>query len=75
MDLYLQALRLLSKDCNFTNVTAEQYKNDYIRDAFISGLSCSRIRERLLENTTLSLDAAIDQARALESAEQHAASY
>lgn len=72
---YLQSLRQLSKDCNLKNVTAEQNKNEYIRDAFISGLSCPHIRQRLLENTILTLDAAYDQARALEMAEQHSASY
>ncbi|KAG8185325.1 hypothetical protein JTE90_008230 [Oedothorax gibbosus] len=32
-------------------VTAEQYRQEYIRDAFIRDLKCSRIRVRLLENT------------------------
>ncbi|XP_024885915.1 uncharacterized protein LOC112463647 [Temnothorax curvispinosus] len=75
VDQYLQVLKQMSKDCNFKNVTAEQNKNEYIRDAFISGLVCSRIRQRLLENTTLTMEAAFDQARALELAEQHSASY
>ncbi|XP_018403046.1 PREDICTED: uncharacterized protein LOC108779970 [Cyphomyrmex costatus] len=75
VDQYLQILKQLSKDCNFKNVTAEQSKNEYIRDAFISGLSCPHIRQRLLENVTLTLDAAYDQARALEMAERHSASY
>ncbi|KMQ83171.1 hypothetical protein RF55_20731 [Lasius niger] len=65
----------MSKDCQFKDVTAEQNKNEYIRDAFISGLLCSRIRQRLLKNITLTMDAAFDQARALEMAEQHSASY
>lgn len=72
---YLQALKQLSKDCEFKPVSAEQYKNEYVRDAFIRGLKSARIRERLLENTTISLNNAFDQARALELAEQNSASY
>lgn len=72
---YLQALKQLSKDCDFKSVSAEQYKNEYVRDAFIRGLKSARIRERLLENTTISLNDAFDQARALELAELNYASY
>lgn len=72
---YLQILKQLSKDCAFKPVTADQYKNEYIRDAFIRGLKSPRIRERLLENTTISLNEAFDQARALELAELNSASY
>ncbi|GFT37454.1 putative retrovirus-related pol polyprotein from transposon opus, partial [Trichonephila clavipes] len=68
---YLQILNQLSKDCDFIDVKAEEYRKEYIRDAFIRGLKCPRIRLRLLENTSMTLD----QARTLESAEVHAASY
>ena len=53
LDEYLQALKTVSKDCNFKNVTAAQYYEESIRDAFISGLQSSLIRQRLLENKTL----------------------
>ncbi|GFU87937.1 retrovirus-related Pol polyprotein from transposon 17.6 [Trichonephila clavipes] len=72
---YLQILNQLSKDCDFTDVKAEEYRKEYIRDAFIRGLKCPRIRLRLLENTSMTLDQAFEQARTLESAEVHAASY
>ncbi|GFT52189.1 uncharacterized protein NPIL_495871, partial [Nephila pilipes] len=72
---YLQVLNQLSKDCDFTDVKAEEYRKEYIRDAFIRGLKCPRIRQRLLENTSMTLDQAFEQARTLESAEVHAASY
>ncbi|GFW01766.1 uncharacterized protein TNCV_1232661 [Trichonephila clavipes] len=72
---YLQILNQLSKDCDFTDVKAEEYRKEYIRDAFIQGLKCPRIRQRLLENTLMTLDQAFEQARTLESAEVHAASY
>ncbi|GFX05058.1 putative retrovirus-related pol polyprotein from transposon opus [Trichonephila clavipes] len=72
---YLQILNQLSKDCDFTNMKAEEYRKEYIRDAFIRGLKCPRIRQRLLENASMTLDQAFEQARTLESAEVHAASY
>lgn len=71
IDQYVQVLRLLSKDCAFKPVTADQNRNEYIRDAFINGLSSAQIRQRLLENETLTLDQAIGQSRALESAQKH----
>jgi hypothetical protein len=36
-------------------VSAEQNKNNYIRDAFIAGLLCAPVWQRLLENTSLQL--------------------
>ena len=38
LDQYLQELKLLSKDCNFRQVSAIQHREEAIRDAFISGL-------------------------------------
>ena len=38
LDEYLQALKTLSKDCNFKSVTAALHREESIRDAFISGL-------------------------------------
>ncbi|GFX32209.1 putative retrovirus-related pol polyprotein from transposon opus [Trichonephila clavipes] len=72
---YLQILNQLSKDCDLTDVKAEEYRKEYIRDAFIRGLKCLRIRQRLLENTSMTLDQAFEQDRTLESAEVPAASY
>ncbi|XP_042203814.1 uncharacterized protein LOC121853621 [Homarus americanus] len=63
LDEYLQDLRQLSKDCNFKVVTAEANRDEYIRDAFINGLLSPMIRQRLLENKTLDLGTAFDQAR------------
>jgi hypothetical protein len=54
----------LSKDCNFSQVTANQYRDEAVRDAFITGLLSTNIRQRLLENKTLNLQTAFDQARA-----------
>ncbi|XP_033114041.1 uncharacterized protein LOC117114483 [Anneissia japonica] len=75
LDEYLQALKVLSKDCNFKAVTAEQVRNDCIRDSFISGLYSQMIRQRLLENKTLDLQTMFDQARSLETAQKNSESY
>ena len=75
IDQYTQVLIYLSKDCNFQNVSAEQNRNEFIRDAFISGLNASEIRQRLLENNTLTLDETIVKARTLEAAQKHSAAY
>ncbi|GFT59173.1 uncharacterized protein NPIL_594101 [Nephila pilipes] len=72
---YLQVLNQLSKDCDFTDVKAKEYRKEYIRDAFIRGLKCPRFRQRLLENTSMTLDQDFEQVRSLESAEVHASSY
>ena len=76
IDTFLQELQRISKSCNFLAVTAEQNRNEYVRDAFINGISSSNIRQRLLENMgDLSLDQAHTQARALEQAQTQSASY
>ena len=38
LDEYLQALKVLCKECNFQSVTAAKYCEEYIRGAFITGL-------------------------------------
>ena len=50
---------------NFKPVSAEVFHNESIRDAFINGLQSNLIRQRLLENKTLNLQAAFNQARSL----------
>ena len=75
LDDYMQSLRALSKDCQFKDVTALVYTEESIRDAFISGISSQLIRTRLLENATLTLDAAFTQARSLELAQRHSETY
>ncbi len=62
---FIQELRRLSKDCNLKSVSAEQYREELIRDSFINGLLSPLIRQRLLENSTLDLKSAFDQANAL----------
>ena len=71
----LQELRKLSKDCNLKNVTAEQYREELVRDSFISGIASPLIRQHLMENTTLNLKTAFDQANSLDLAQKNSEAY
>ncbi|XP_068229724.1 uncharacterized protein [Palaemon carinicauda] len=73
--VFLRELRKLDKDCNFKPVSAEQYREELIRDAFINGLASPVIRQRLLENKTLDLQAAYDQAYSLDLPKRNASFY
>ena len=75
IDEFLQALKTLTKDCNFQNVTAAVYRDESVRDAFITGLQSNTIRQRLLENSTLDLDTMFTQARSLDAAQKSSESY
>ena len=67
LDFFLQALKGLAKPCQFElPTTAKLYEEEYIRDAFISGLVSPAIRQRLLEEESMTLAQAFDKARAIE---------
>ena len=72
---FLQALKLLSKDCTFQAVSAEQYREELTRDAFINRLNSQGIRQRLLEKDDLSLETAYEQAYSLKRAQQQSSTY
>ncbi|OUC47813.1 hypothetical protein D917_06637 [Trichinella nativa] len=55
LEEFLHALQRLSKNCEYKNVTAEQYHEEMIRDAFINNMSSNEIRTRLLEHSVISL--------------------
>ena len=75
VDSFLLKLRNMAKDCDFRAVTAEEHRDIFIRDAFITGLASNNIRLRLLEKSTLSLQGAYEEARQLEYAHNHAMAY
>lgn len=75
LDQYLCKLKTLAKECDFKSVTAEQNRNNAIRDAFITGLTSNEIRQRILEQKNLNLENAFDLARSLELAHKQSASY
>ena len=71
----LQRLQLLAKECNFKSVDVVQNHDDCVRDTFITGLRSNIIRQLQLENKTLHLNIAIDQARALHAAQKNSEAY
>ena len=75
IDQYLGKLKTLAQNCSFKAATAEQVEKMAIRDAFITGLASSSIRQRLLENLELDLEDAVKQARTLEMAQLHSEAY
>ena len=75
IDEFLNALKKLSKDCNFQAVTADVYQQELVRDSFISGLSSAYIRQRLLENDKLTQDEAYKQAISLDQAQKNSSAY
>ena len=75
VDEYMQALKVLSKDCDFKAVTAVEHREQYIRDTFISGLSSVQVRQRLLENNTVELNSVFLEARSLEAAQKNVESF
>ena len=75
MDEFLQALKTLAKDCKYRVVTATKYRDEAIRDAFITGLLSGSNRQRLLENSLLTLKTTFDQARSLDAAQKSSESY
>ena len=75
IDEFLNELNKLSKNCEFETVTAEQYRQELVRDSFINGLQSNSIRERLLEYPSLTLDDASSTARSLDLAHRSSSSY
>ena len=72
---FYQSLHMMSKHCGLRDVTAEEYWNELVRDAFINGTASHSIRQRLLENSQLTVTQAFDNARSLRTAQQHSAAY
>ena len=56
LDGYLNTSKVLAKDSQFKAVTAQVYKQEMIRDAFINGILSQHIHLRLLESNELTLD-------------------
>ena len=66
IDQYMHALDVLSKECEFKDIAANAYRNEYVRDTFIRGVKSADIRQRLLENDTSDREATFNKARTLE---------
>ena len=63
---FLRELHKLSKDCNIRAVSAEEYREELIRDTFIKDIASPFIHQRLLENKEFDLQTAFNQANALD---------
>ena len=72
---FLERLKSLSNNCNFTDCTAAQIRETAIRDAFISGMQSGFIRQRILEDNVLALNDVFDKARRLNEARKNASLY
>ena len=75
LEEFLQSLHVMSKDCSLRNVSAEEYRLDLVRDAFINGLTSHHIRQRLLESNELTVDQAFNKVRSLSQAQKYSATY
>ena len=62
-------------DCDYQAVSAQLHKEEAIRDAFIGGIISNKIRQRLLEDSNLTVQVAFKKARSLETAQRNAESY
>ncbi|KAI0987206.1 hypothetical protein GJ496_004687 [Pomphorhynchus laevis] len=55
LDEYLQALKLLARDCNFQNLTGDQVSDQYICDVFNNGLHSSSVAFQQARSMELAL--------------------
>jgi len=75
IDQFVQRLEKLSKDCDCRDVTAENYRLELMRDAFIAGMLSVPIRQRLHENREMTFWQAYNQARDQEMAHRNAETF
>ena len=73
----MQALEILSEDCQCKDIKDEEYRKKMRRDrdVFINELQSHTIRQRLLENNTLDLKTAFDQTNSLDIVHQNSLAY
>ena len=64
----------LAKDCAWRAVSAQEVQSELTLDAFITGITSSFIKQRLLEEDALTLDGAISKAEILERAQNQSGS-
>ena len=63
VDQYLTELRQIAANCDFESITPDQL----LRDRLVTGTKTAKVRENLLKEKKLTLEKAIDIARAAES--------
>ena len=75
MDAFANRLMILAKDCDYTNVTAVEYKKEAVLQSFVSGLEDSYVRQRILEKDVVNLEGALESAEILKRAKTDAGCY
>ena len=65
----------MNKDCNFQNVSAEEYRLDLVLDTFINDLESFHMRPRLLESNEFTENEGFNKTRSLHHAEVYSATY
>jgi len=66
IDNFVVRLKRLSQECECQAVSAERYRLQLMRDAFITSIQSHVIRQRLLEESALNFEDAFRKARAME---------
>ena len=75
MDAFANSLMILAKDCDYTNVTAVEYKKEAVLHSFVSRLEDRYIRQRILEKDVVDLEGALESAEILKRAKNDAGCY
>ncbi|KRZ59977.1 Retrovirus-related Pol polyprotein from transposon 17.6 [Trichinella nativa] len=68
LDEFLRALNALAVACDCKAVTAVQYQEELVRDAFVRGIRSQTIRQRLLESRSVDLASIYELASVLDAA-------
>ena len=68
---FLHVLKGFAKDCSFSDVTADMYREELTRDAFINNLASPVVRQHLLEKEELCLNQAFELADNLDRAHRY----
>ena len=66
MDAFANRLMILAKDCDYTDVTAVEYKKEAVLQSFVSGLEDSYVRQRILEKDVVNLEKCVRISRNLK---------
>ena len=75
IDAFANRLMILAKDCDYTDVTAVEYKKEAVLQSFVSGLEDSYLKQRILEKDVVNLENALESAEILKRAKTDAGCY
>ncbi|KRX72265.1 Uncharacterized protein T06_5783 [Trichinella sp. T6] len=75
LDEFLRALNALAVACDCKAVTAVQYQEELVRDAFLRGIRSQTIRQRLLESKSVDLASIYELASVLDASLRSSENY